>query len=161
MSTYWFYTHFSVYDTLWIYTVLICNIASHCIYSKSYIVIVFIPNCTLGRFSCLLRRKSYSLTCGIHSLLPFLSSSSPVVLSLLLDVVIAHYTVVSQQTLSPLPRGPAELISLELLKCEHASRLWAGGKRRPFSKPLQFCFPQWTKAVKFGLQCYADFFFFF
>ena len=91
------------------HTLFTFNTASHCMYPKPYIAISA-PNWTLGRFSCLLRHKSCSVQRGIHSLLPFLISSSLfmlLLLSLLLDTVIAYCTTCLQQTPLLPPWGPS------------------------------------------------------
>ena len=71
----------SLFMMHFIHTLFTSN--SHRMYSKRYIAIPP-PNCTVGRFSCLLRHKSCSILRGIHSLLPFLSSSSLFMLSIII-----------------------------------------------------------------------------
>lgn len=103
MSTCGFYMLLSTYDTAYLHTVLLFNTSSHNVLFQA-ICCFFSPNCTLGRFSCLLRYKFYSLLGGVNSLLPFLSSSSPFVFSVAITSHrYCHCTVFSQQTLFPPP----------------------------------------------------------
>lgn len=92
------------------HTLFTLNTALYCMYSKPYIAISA-PNCTLGRFSCLLRHKSCSVLCGIHSLLPFLSSSSLFMLSIIITsprycYCILHYMPITNPP--PSSMGPQQ-----------------------------------------------------
>ena len=92
------------------HTLFTFNTASHCMHSKPYIAI-FPPNCTLDRFSCLLRHKSCSVQCGIHSVLPFLISSSLFMLSIIITsprycYCVLHYMPITNPP--PSSMGPQQ-----------------------------------------------------
>ena len=73
---------------------------------------LFFPcSCTLARFSCLLRHKSCSVLHGIHSLLPFLSSSSLFMLSVIITSPRYRYCILHcKPTTNPPPSsmGPRQ-----------------------------------------------------
>lgn len=81
------------------------------LYAFQAIYCHFPPNCTLDRFSCLLRHKSCSVQCAIHSLLPFLISSSLFMLSIIIPSPIYCYCVLHYMPITnppPSSMGPQQ-----------------------------------------------------